>query len=145
MKRYIRDGRAPIPESETTSRVMSSIKGKDTDLEITLRKALWRDGIKGYRTNVKGLPGRPDIVFNKRHLAIFVHGCFWHRCRKCNVSTPKTHTEFWSNKFERNIKRDAKVLKNLERLGWSTMVIWECEVHDHLEKVVQRVGKALEG
>jgi DNA mismatch endonuclease (patch repair protein) len=144
-RKYLRDGRAPIPESEVTSRVMSAIKGRGTGLEMTLRKALWRVGIKGYRVNMKGLPGRPDIVFNKRHLAIFVHGCFWHRCKICNISTPKTHKVFWSKKFERNILHDAKVLDDLKTLGWRTMVIWECEVRDDLDEVVRRIGKALEG
>jgi DNA mismatch endonuclease, patch repair protein len=145
LKEYQRDGRAPIPKSEATSRLMRAVRGKDTGPELVLRKALRRDGIRGYRTNVKGLPGRPDIVFIKQHLAIFVHGCFWHRCQRCNVSTPKTHKGFWSKKFEKNMKRDAKVLEDLKAFGWRNMVIWECEVRDDLDGVVRRIRKAREG
>jgi DNA mismatch endonuclease (patch repair protein) len=142
-RRYLRDGRAPIPEKEATSRVMSANRGSDTGLEVTLRKALWSKGVRGYRTNLRGLPGRPDIAFTKHHLAIFVHGCFWHRCPMCQTSTPKTHTKFWSEKFEKNKARDARNLEELRTMGWRTMVIWECEVKDDLKAIVARIERAL--
>ena len=145
MVHYTRDGRSPVPESEVTSRVMSANRGKDTGPELSLRRALWQKGVRGYRVSVKGLPGSPDLVFTKKHLAIFVHGCFWHRCPICRMSTPKTHEDFWTKKFERNVKRDAKVLDELHNLGWRTLVVWECEVRDGLDDVVQRVKDALEG
>lgn len=134
-----------MPGSESTSKVMSANRGRDTSLEMAVRKALWKDGIRGYRVNVKGLPGRPDIVFIGQHLAIFVHGCFWHRCPICRTNTPKTHTDFWNKKFAANMKRDADVLADLEAHGWRTMVIWECEVKDDLPKVIRRIEAAIEG
>jgi DNA mismatch endonuclease, patch repair protein len=145
MTHYQRDGRSPIPESETTSRVMSANRGKDTGPELSLRRALWQEGVRGYRVNMIGLPGSPDLVFSKKHLAIFVHGCFWHRCPNCQMSVPKTHEDFWTKKFERNVKRDAKVLDELHILGWRTLVVWECEVRDGLDGVVQKVKDTLEG
>lgn len=142
-RRYLRDGRAPLPEKEVTSRVMSANRGRDTKLELALRKALWGVGIRGYRANLKGLPGRPDIVFTKQRLAIFVHGCFWHRCPICQTSNPKTHARFWAEKFERNRERDARNLDELAALGWRTLVIWECEVKEDLGGVVSRIERAL--
>lgn len=143
-KVYLRDGRAPIPESEAISKVMSSNRGKNTGPEVILRRALWTADLRGYRVNIKDLPGRPDIVFSKNHLAIFVHGCFWHRCPICMTKTPKTHEEFWKNKFEKNGKRDAKALEDLQALGWKTAVVWECEVRDNLDDVVNMIKKTLE-
>ena len=142
---YIRDGRAPIPKSEITSKVMSKNRGTDTQLEISIRKALWRNGLRGFRINVRKLPGRPDIVFTKHRLAIFVHGCFWHRCPTCQPSLPKTHPEFWAAKFERNTKRDAKALEDLRSLGWMSLLIWECEASKDMDGMVERVKQALEG
>lgn len=141
---YLRDGRAPIPSSETTSRVMSANRGKDTGPEIALRKALWKRGVRGYRIHLNGLPGRPDLVFLKKRLAIMVNGCFWHRCSHCLLSVPKTNTEFWESKFNRNVERDARVIEELNAQGWISMVVWECEVRDDVDGVVQRIMNALE-
>jgi len=143
MVHYQRDGRAPIPVSETTSRVMSANRGKDTGPEVRLRKALWAQGVRGYRIHPKGLPGRPDIIFPKHRLAIMVNGCFWHRCPLCEPSVPKTNTEFWRSKFERNAKRDARVLKELNDQGWRTMVVWECSINKNVDGVVERVREEL--
>ncbi len=143
-KAYLRDGRAPIPNSEATSKVMSANRGKNTGPEVNLRQALWRANARGYKVNSKDLPGRPDIVFTKKRLAVFVHGCFWHRCPICMTRTPKTHEEFWKNKFEKNTERDAKAIEDLHALGWRTMIIWECEVRDNLNDVVNMIKRALE-
>ena len=93
-KEYVRDGRAPIPKKESISRVMSANKAKNTKPELKLRKALWHSGYKGYRLHPKNIPGRPDIVFKKYALAIFVNGCYWHRCEKCEPSFPKVQSRF---------------------------------------------------
>lgn len=138
---YLRDGRAPIPLSDATSRVMSANRGKDTGPEIALRKALWAAGLRGFRVNLKDLPGRPDIVFTKRRLAIFVHGCFWHRCPICQTCTPKSHERFWAEKFERNVSRDARNLDELKTQGWRTIVVWECELKDDIDGIVRRIGR----
>ena len=128
MTEYIRDGRAPIPESEVTSRVMSRIRGKDTKPELLLRKALREVGASGYRLHWKKAPGRPDIAYPGRKLAVFVHGCYWHRCPHCNPSMPKTHTKFWTKKFERNQVRDTCKTRELEDAGWDVIVVWECQL-----------------
>ncbi|HXP50174.1 MAG TPA: very short patch repair endonuclease [Bacteroidia bacterium] len=127
-KKYVRDNRSPTPKSEATSRVMSANKSKNTKPEILLRKTLWAAGIKGYRCNYKKAPGRPDIAFPKRKIAIFVNGCFWHRCPYCKLPLPKNNTEFWKKKFEANVNRDKMKVKSLEREGWKVFIIWECEI-----------------
>lgn len=77
---YVRDKRSPVPKSEATSRVMSSNRGRDTAPELALRRALWAAGRRGYRLHYKQVPGRPDIAYPTKKIAIFVHGCYWHRC-----------------------------------------------------------------
>ncbi len=141
---YQRDGRAPLPESDSISKVMSANRGKDTSPEMILRKVLWANGIRGYRVHRKDLPGRPDIVFPKHRVAIMVNGCFWHRCPYCNPSVPKTHIEFWQNKFDRNVKRDDEKRTALENMGWAVIVIWECKLkRDPMSEAV-RIMDALD-
>lgn len=105
---YLRDKRSPRPKSETVSRVMSANRAKDTRPEIALRKALWRAGGRGYRLHYKRVPGRPDIAFVSKRVAVFVNGCYWHHCPKCNYPLPKTNTAFWQAKFDLNTARDAR-------------------------------------
>lgn len=142
-KTYLRDGRAPIPEKESISRAMSANKAKDTKPELALRKFLWKNGLRGYRLHWKKVPGRPDIVYSKKKIAIFVNGCFWHRCPNCNPSTPKTHQEFWLKKFCNNIERDKRKLKELKRLGWQVIVIWECQIKKNISLCTLRIQKKL--
>lgn len=136
---YIRDGRAPIPDNELTSRVMSSIKYKNTNPELILRKTLWNNGIKGYRLYWNKAPGRPDISFPGKKIAIFVNGCFWHRCPHCKPKIPKSHSEFWTEKFERNIIRDKLEIDMLKEQKWRTIIVWECEIKKDLDKVVNEI------
>jgi len=138
-KEYLRDGRAPIPEKENTSIVMSANKGKNTKPEILLRSALRKEGIKGYRLNWKKAPGRPDIAFPGKKIAIFINGCFWHRCPYCNYRLPKTNTAFWEHKFSKNIIRDEKKIDSLKSLKWRVFVIWECEIKKDLRSVVEKL------
>lgn len=140
---YKRDGRAPIPVNEVTSRVMRSNKGKDTKPELLLRKTLWAYQIRGYRLHWKKAPGKPDIAFPKRKLAIFINGCFWHRCPHCDLSLPKSNTEFWEDKFNKNIERDKKNMASLKEAGWQVVVIWECQIKKDLPEVVRRIRKEL--
>ena len=81
---------------------MSANRAKDTKPELLLRQALWQSGHRGYRLHHKKIPGRPDITFVGKKVAIFVHGCFWHRCPKCAYTLPKNNTAFWQAKFDRN-------------------------------------------
>jgi DNA mismatch endonuclease, patch repair protein len=140
---YIRDGRAPVPIKKITSKIMSSIKSKNTIPERLLRKAIWKRNIRGYRLHDKGLPGRPDIAFQKIRVAVFINGCFWHRCPYCNPAMPKTHKEFWLNKFKANVKRDKKKTLELERAGWKALVFWECEIRKNVEKCATRLGRVV--
>lgn len=112
---------------EDRSKLMASVRSKDTKPEMVVRKLAHSLGCR-YRLHRKGLPGSPDLVFPKHHAVVFVHGCYWHRHPGCkDASTPKTNTTFWQNKFEENINRDQRNLKDLESMGWRTLVIWECE------------------
>ncbi|HET8573973.1 MAG TPA: very short patch repair endonuclease [Edaphocola sp.] len=142
-KEYIRDGRAPIPAKESTSRTMSSIKGKDTKPELILRKELWHSGIKGYRLHWKKVPGRPDIAFPGKKLGIFVNGCFWHRCPECNLPMPRSNSDFWRNKFEKNIERDNRKIEQLKDLGWKVITIWECQIKRILPEQIKKIKNEL--
>lgn len=139
MKRYIRDGRAPIPLKEATSRVMSANRAKNTGPELILRKALRSQNIVGYKLHKKDIPGRPDISFGPEKLAIFINGCFWHRCPKCRLPLPGSNKDFWKEKFARNKKRDGLKVKKLQALGWRTLTFWECEVEENPKRLVSRV------
>lgn len=105
---------------------MSRIRGRDTKPEIRVRSILHRMGYR-FRICRADLPGRPDIVLPKHRTVVFVHGCFWHRHKGCRFAyTPKSRPEFWSRKFEANVKRDRVVNKQLRRLGWKVVTIWSC-------------------
>lgn len=139
MAKYIRDGRTPIPLKETTSRVMSANRAKDTKPELILRSALREKSLIGYRIHKKGIPGRPDIIFSSKKVAIFVNGCFWHQCPKCKFPLPKSNRKFWKHKFARNKKRDFLKINALKSLGWHTFVFWECDVERDAEKLVRKI------
>ena len=102
---------------------MSRIKGKDTKIEVEVRKYLFSKGYR-FRKNDKRYPGKPDIVLPKYHVAIFVHGCFWHRHEGCkDATTPKTRTEFWLEKFDKNVKNDRIKQEKLRELGWKVIAV----------------------
>lgn len=112
---------------EQRSRCMSQIRGKDTKPEMVVRKLTHALGFR-YRLHDTSLPGKPDLVFKGKRKIIFIHGCYWHRhdCKYGKV-TPKTNVSFWNEKFEKNVKRDQKVLRELSHLGWKILTIWECQ------------------
>lgn len=117
-----------VVDSITRSRMMSGIRGKDTQPELRLRHALHRLGLR-YRLHASGLPGRPDIVLPKHQAVIFVQGCFWHRHSDCSFTTmPASNTEFWKVKFNRTIQRDKRNIDLLSQSGWRTAIVWECEL-----------------
>ena len=106
---------------------MVRVRSKDTTPEIKVRSVLYKLGYR-FRLHRKGLPGTPDLVLPKHRLAVFVHGCFWHRHHDCSRSTMLVaNAARWVEKFERNQIRDAKAIASLEQLGWRVVVIWECE------------------
>jgi DNA mismatch endonuclease (patch repair protein) len=115
-----------VVDKATRSRMMSGIRGKDTQPELLVRSFLHRKGLR-FRLHAK-LPGKPDLVFPKYRTAVFVHGCFWHRHKHCQfTTTPKTRPEFWQAKFTANVKRDAVVKDRLEAMGWRVLVVWACQ------------------
>jgi len=115
-----------IVDKQTRSRMMGGIKGKDTKPELVLRRALHARGFR-YRLHSKNVPGRPDLVFQKHHAIIFVHGCFWHRHEGCRYTTiPSTRPEFWQTKFDANVARDTSVHDQLLDAGWRVATVWEC-------------------
>jgi DNA mismatch endonuclease, patch repair protein len=135
---------SPPARSSVTTRVMKANKAQGTKPEIAVRKALWSEGVRGYRVNWKKAPGRPDICFPGKHIAIFIHGCFWHRCPRCSSRIPKTNSKFWKKKFELNVARDKAKIKILKDQGWATLTIWECEIKRNLSTVVARVARLIE-
>ena len=142
-RKYVRDKRSPIPKNEKVSRVMSANKAKNTKPEIVLRKALLKAGISGYRLNYTGVPGRPDITFVAKKVAIFVHGCFWHRCPHCDYQLPKSNRKFWKTKFEGNVERDKRKIEELHKQGWKVLIIWECKIKSDLERNVKKLKTIL--
>ncbi|QTT81999.1 DNA mismatch endonuclease Vsr [Pseudomonas chlororaphis] len=107
---------------------MARIKRSNTRPEIALRKVLHSLGLR-YRLNGAGLSGKPDLVLPRYKAVVFVHGCFWHRHSNCSIATtPKSNTEFWVEKFKKNVARDYRVTELLKATGWRVFVIWECEV-----------------
>lgn len=114
--------------SERRSWNMSRIRGGDTLPEKRVRSLLHRLGFRFSLRN-RDLPGRPDIVLKSRRIAIFVHGCFWHRHKGCKNSVlPKTREEFWLAKLDGNVERDKRNAVALRQQGWKVLTIWECEV-----------------
>jgi DNA mismatch endonuclease (patch repair protein) len=109
---------------------MQGNKRRDTRPELEMRRLLREAGFPGYRLQWKKVPGRPDIAYPGRKVAIFVNGCFWHRCPRCNLPLPKSNREFWEAKFKRNVERDRRKIEELEALGWKVLVVWECELKD---------------
>jgi DNA mismatch endonuclease (patch repair protein) len=118
---------------------MSQVKCRDTGLEIKLRKELHKRGLKGYRTQ-SNLFGKPDIIFTKYKIAIFVDGCFWHKCPIC-FKKPLTETDFWDKKIENNVLRDVAVNKKLINDGWKVLRFWEHEINKDINNVIDMIIK----
>lgn len=125
-----------IMDTKRRSELMARIRNRDTTPELAVRRIAHRMGLR-FRLHRKDLPGRPDLVFPKHRLTVFVHGCFWHRHEGCRyASTPKSRIAFWTEKFAANVERDARREAALRTLGWRVFVIWQCETKD--EAAVER-------
>jgi len=110
------------------SALMSRIRGKDTRPELIVRRLAHGLGYR-FRLHRRDLPGAPDMTFPSRKKVVFVHGCFWHQHPGCQYAyKPKSNVEFWKTKLAKNTKRDTCVLQKLREQGWSSLVIWECEI-----------------
>jgi len=123
---------------------MALIRGRDTKPELRVRRAMHAAGLR-YRLQAKDLPGKPDLVFRSRGVAMFVHGCFWHQhpdptCKLARM--PKSKLDFWRPKLEGNRLRDVRILKELEARGWSVIEVWECQSGaNELEALAERVKR----
>jgi len=142
-KMPVRLGSPPKASNINVSKSMKGNKAKNTTPEILLRKALSSLGLKEYHLNVKNVPGTPDICYPKYKTAIFVNGCFWHRCTYCRLKLPKSHKKFWNSKFIRNKKRDTLKKEALKTLGWQVLTIWECQIKKRLDKTALRISTVL--
>lgn len=139
---------ADVVDKATRSRMMSGIKGKNTQPELKVRKYLHGRGLR-YKLHANELPGKPDLVLPKFKAVIFVHGCFWHQHVGCKYAAqPQTRAEFWNLKLSENVKRDSYQVAALEEMGWRVFVIWECELQGDTSKlnslflnIIQRKGK----
>ncbi|NCO35005.1 MAG: very short patch repair endonuclease [Armatimonadetes bacterium CG2_30_59_28] len=124
------------------SEVMSLIKGRDTQPERAVRSMLHRMGYR-FRLHRSDLPGKPDLALSRYRTVIFVHGCFWHRHQGCRFAyTPKTRRDFWVTKLESNVTRDLFVKKELRKLGWHVLTVWECELRN-TDRLERRLAVAL--
>ena len=134
--------KAPRKPSPERSAIMRAVKSRDTGPELAVRKML-RPLAPGYRLNRADLPGKPDIVYGSRRLAIFVHGCFWHGhdCPR-GARMPKANADYWRQKIARNRARDAKTVEALEAMGWRALAIFECELKEPAA-LRARLGAAL--
>jgi DNA mismatch endonuclease (patch repair protein) len=132
-----------IYSKETRSRVMSAVRGKDTQPERKVRSFLHKAGYR-FRLHYKILPGKPDIVFPRFNTVIFVNGCFWHQHAGCKKATiPHNNKLFWKRKLSRTVQRDSENIQKLENMGWKVIIIWECELLGSFDKTMLRTLRSL--
>ena len=131
--------------SSRRSFIMSRVKSKDTKPEILVRKFLYGMGFR-YRLHVKKMPGSPDIVLKKYNSVIFINGCFWHGHAECKRSKPpKSNTEWWTNKIQKNINNDKRAIGLLRDEEWKVIIVWECElvktrINDTFSNLIAQIG-----
>lgn len=127
------------------SEVMSRIRGNDTQPELRVRRYLHAAGCR-YRLHVSSLPGKPDLVFVRRRVCVFVHGCFWHGCPKCadGRRKPLSNRAYWLPKIRGNKQRDRRHMRSLKKAGWKVLVIWECEIDNaaNLKRLLRMIMRS---
>ena len=130
--------------SDRRSKIMSHIKSKDTSIEMMVRRRLFAMGYR-YRVNYKALPGKPDIVFTKKKIAIFIHGCYWHGhdCGSRYAHTSQSNKAYLGPKIERTKQRDQEHIQELKTLGWKVVVLWECEIKQDFENLLSKLDDLL--
>ena len=135
---------ADVHDKKTRSFNMSQIKSKNTKPELLVRKFLFANGYR-YKLHDKNLPGKPDIVLPKYKTVIFVHGCFWHGHKNCKYYVvPKTRTQWWLDKINRNKANDEKAVKSLRKAGWNVITVWECHLKNtKIEKTLNSLLKKI--
>lgn len=131
--------RAACPAlNDNITKSMKGNKRRDTKPELILRQGLRERGFPGYRLQWK-VSGHPDICYPGRRVAIFVNGCFWHRCPRCDLRMPEHNREYWANKFEANVERDRRKTEDFESMGWTVITVWECEIKKDREVVLDKI------
>lgn len=130
--------------SKRRSEIMSHIKSKDTSIELMVRRYLFHMGYR-YRINYKALPGKPDIVFTKKKIAIFIHGCYWHGhgCKSRYAHTSRSNQTYWGPKIEQTRQRDQNHIDILKAQGWQVIVLWECQIRDHFDETMSQLKNIL--
>ena len=121
---------------------MQGNRSSNTRPERLLQKTLLNLGLDWFQLE-SGLLGSPDIVFEPERIAIFVHGCYWHRCSYCAPNFPSTNRQYWSAKFARNRARDRRVSRELRRDGWDVIVVWECKLRKNPRRQARRVANSM--
>ena len=141
---------ADIVTPAQRSAMMSRIRGKNTRPELALRRQLFAAGYR-FRIHRRDLPGTPDVVLPRHRVALFVHGCFWHRHAGCRMTTvPSTNAAVWAAKFAVNVERDAAAVRRLGELGWRVAVVWECAIGPeglaalHFDRLAAWISQATE-
>ena len=134
--------RQPTPRASSSVALatMRANKSRNTSLELRLRALLRESGLTGYRLHPDSLPGTPDLVFRQARIAVFVHGCFWHRCAECDLPLPKANRRFWIAKFRRTRWRDRNARRQLRAAGWHTVQVWEHDVAGGVRAVVRAIN-----
>lgn len=130
-----------MPDNLTPSarvKAMSRIGTPGTSIEQGVRKAVWAQGFR-YRKDVRNLPGKPDLVFAKYRVAVFVHGCFWHRHLCGKSQWPKSNRVYWRRKLASNVLRDARNERELVSSGWRVVTVWECEVDSGITELITKL------
>jgi len=119
-----------VHDKKTRSKNMAAIKSKDTKLELAVRKYLHNKGLR-YTLHNKKLPGKPDLTLKRYNSVVFINSCFWHRHKKCKKAVmPKSNTEFWRDKLQKNVLRDRKNINLLKKQGWHVFLFWECQLKE---------------
>lgn len=138
-----REPRRPPATTPERSRIMRAVGRCDTGPELMLQHSLRALGLR-FSKNVRDLPGSPDVVFRSARVAVFVHGCFWHRHDGCHLATmPRSNVEYWRLKFAANLQRDSRKLSELRKLGWRTIVVWQCQIEADVSAVARRIESFL--
>ena len=133
---------ADIFTKKKRSEIMSMVKNKDSKIEVKFREALWKVGFR-YRKNATKYFGKPDLIFKKRKIVIFIDSCFWHGCKK-HGSMPKTRKVFWEAKIENNKQRDKDVSDHYKKLRWKVFRVWEHDIKKDRQKIIDRIKSELE-
>ena len=137
--------RETLRVAEPTAKAMRANRATDTKPEVQLRQALWAARVRGYRKNVRRLPGTPDVAFGRAKVCVFVHGCFWHGCERCARNLkPTKNAAYWQAKIGRNRERDQRNEQILVEDGWLVLTIWECALKAGLSSFVECVRQAVE-